>query len=247
MDKIEFKQELRIADLLRGNPKTREDLGNTLVDGKCLDRGLAREPGPVLLEDPVHPHRHLVLEELHVLCRVVVSRTHRVSFAVGPTACVDDMEDSIGLPEVVEELVPETLALVCIRYEPGDIDEIDGDKPDTIHAVAARMAKALAGTGGAHVRNAKVGVDGRERVVGDLCIRHGGRLKKGRLSAVWFTCKREGDHRISSKVRISGSGRTAVPAPREHSGNVLLESDKVFHGCLLKGTYGIYRKNLLLF
>ena len=155
----------------------------------------------------VHPHRHLNAKKLYVLCRVVVPDTYRVSFAVGPAARVDHVEDRVGLTEVVEELVPQALALVGIGNKPRDIDEVDGNERDTVNTVAAGEVKAMAGAGRAHIRDAEVGIDGRKWVVGDLCIRHGSRLEKGRLSAVWFTCKREGDHRISSLSRVPGINR----------------------------------------
>ncbi len=68
------------------------------------------------------PHRHLKNQEPDILFRVVIAYTHRVPLAVRAAACIDNMEYCICLPEVVKELVAQSLALVGIRYKPGDIN-----------------------------------------------------------------------------------------------------------------------------
>ena len=76
----------------------------------------------MLVKNPVHPHCHLVDEELDILFRVMVPYPHRVTFTIGTAAGIDHVEDRIRLPEIVEELVAQSLALVGIRHETGYID-----------------------------------------------------------------------------------------------------------------------------
>lgn len=67
----------------------------------------------------------------------MVAGTHGIPFAVGPAAGIDDMEDRIRLPEVIEKLVAEALALVGVGNKPGDIDQVHGNEPAAVNAVAA--------------------------------------------------------------------------------------------------------------
>ena len=128
MHEIELKFQFHVTYIIGRDAKAGERLGNTLLDRSALSLRLAADPGPVLVENTVDPHRHLEQEEGDIHVRIMVADTHGIPLAVRPAAGIDDMQDCIRLPEVVEELVAQPLAFVRIRHEPGNIDQIDGNK-----------------------------------------------------------------------------------------------------------------------
>jgi hypothetical protein len=87
---------------------------------------------------------------------------------------------------------------VGVRYEPGNIDEVDRNKAAAVNAVRTSDFQVGAGTRCPHIGNAKIRVNGGERVVGDLGIRHCGSLEKGRFPTVGFSRKGKGNHGSSS-------------------------------------------------
>jgi hypothetical protein len=104
------------------------------------------------------------------------------------------MQDCIRLPEMIEELVTESLALVGIRDKAGDIDQVHGYKPVSVNTMTAFKVKAMAWAFRSHVRDAEVGVNSRERIIGNFGICHSCCLEKGRFSTVWFACESKSDH-----------------------------------------------------
>ena len=50
----------------------------------------------------------------------------------GRAAGVDDVENRIGLPQVIEELVAETAPLVRIRHKAGNVNHVDRDEPVSV-------------------------------------------------------------------------------------------------------------------
>jgi hypothetical protein len=89
------------------------------------------------------------------------------------------MQDGIRLPQVIEELVPESSAFVGIRDKTGDIDQVYGHETVSIPALTADQAELMARAAGSDVGNPEVRIDGGKRVVRYLGVGHGGRLKKG--------------------------------------------------------------------
>ena len=81
-----------------------------------------------------------------------------------------------------------------LRHEARHVDQADGDEPDSVEAVLARDAHLPAGAGGPRVCDAVVGVDRRERIVGDLCLGQGRRPEECRFAAVGFSCNGQCDH-----------------------------------------------------
>jgi hypothetical protein len=100
------------------------------------------------------------------------------------------MEDRIGLPEMIEELVTEPLALVRIRDESRYIDHVHRDKTVPVNAFPAFDFEFFARALCAYITHPEIWVDGSKRVIGDLSIRQGRCLEKGRFSTVGFSCKR---------------------------------------------------------
>ena len=183
-----------VADVLERHPEAGKGIGDRGGEGEVPRLGLPLEFRPVARENAVHPHRELVLEELDVLYRVARSDTDRVPLGVRPAAGIDDLEDRVRLPEVVEELVPKPPPLVRLGHEARHVDQPDGDEPDPVEAVPARDVHLPAGAGGPDVCDAVVGVDRRERIVGDLYLGQGRRPEKRRFAAVGFSCNGQCDH-----------------------------------------------------
>jgi hypothetical protein len=98
------------------------------------------------------------------------------------------MDDCIGLPEIVEELVTKTPAFMGIRDKPRHIDDIHRNKTVTIMACTADEPELFTGACCPYVPDPEIGTDGGEWVICDLGMRKGRRFKKRGLAAVWFTC-----------------------------------------------------------
>ena len=135
--------------------------------------------GETVLDDLPHPALDLPPEEQDVLGGVVGADVHGVAFDVRGPADVHDVDQGVRLPEVVEELVSQTLALPCVGDKSRDVQELHGDHPGAVHAQGvvrgAGDTELPAGAGGADVGDALVGLDGCEWIVGDLHGCHGGR------------------------------------------------------------------------
>jgi hypothetical protein len=165
----------------------------------------------------------------------MVADTHRVPFTVRPPAGIDDMKDGISLPEVIEKLVSEPLSFMSVRDQPRYIDKIHGNESAASGAVRTFDFEIGTGTFRPDICNPEVRINGCERVIGDLSVRHRGSLEKGRFSAVGFSRKGKGDHGSPQVKEI------------ECHGKIRTESDKAFHPGLLKDTYGVFmEKDLLL-
>src|SRR3989442_8264210 len=114
----------------------------------------------------------LVLEELDVRKGVVRSGRHRIAFEVRPSGRVNHVDERAGLTKIVEEFVTEATALMRLRDQPGDIEQLDGDEPC---ALLARRVVRLASMADLPVRaglsdegHTTVRFDGREGIVRDL-------------------------------------------------------------------------------
>jgi len=102
----------------------------------------------------------------------VSTDANRVPFEVCPPAGIDHMNESICLPEIVEELVAQAPALVRVRDEPGDIKHLDRHEPGAVLAqrvvgVALRFEvdmRALA----SDIADTSVRLYRRERIGRDL-------------------------------------------------------------------------------
>src|SRR6266581_947326 len=132
----------------------------------------------------------LVLQEPHIVERVVGPDKDGVPFEVRPARRVDHMDEGARLSEVVQELVAEAPALVGFGHEPRDVEELDGNQA---RAVLARRVVRLARSSDfdvrarlAHVRDASIRVDRREGVVCDLHRRQRRRREERRLADVRF-------------------------------------------------------------
>jgi hypothetical protein len=104
------------------------------------------------------------------------------------------MDDGIGLPQVVEELVPEATPLVRIRYKSGDIDDIHRDEPDPVGAAGARHPEPFARACGPDISDPEIRVDSGEGVISDLGMRHCCGTEERGFSAIWFSCKGKCNH-----------------------------------------------------
>jgi hypothetical protein len=142
----------------------------------------------------MNPHRHLKDQEPDIFLRIMVTNTYRVPFAVCPATCIDDMKYGICLAKVIKELVAQSLALMGIGDQPGDIDQVYSNKPIAVNTVPAGKVEILARAFRSYMGYAKIRIDGRKRIVGNLDIGHGRCLEKCRLSAVGFSRKGQSDH-----------------------------------------------------
>ena len=137
-----------------------------------------RDPVPAalgLLEVGVD---ELGLDRLHVGDGVDAAvRMHDVRILVG----ADDVHDRVGLADVGEELVAESLALVGAGDESGDVVELDRVRDDLRRFDRVRDGvEPFVG----HRDDGDVRLDRRERVVGGLHRDARERAKQGRLAGV---------------------------------------------------------------
>lgn len=91
-----------------------------------------------------------------------------LALSVGGAADVDDVDEGVGVAQVVEELVAQTLALVGAGNEAGDVEQLDGDAAlavdagAVVGAAAIRDAVACAGTVDLEIAYRALRVDGGE-------------------------------------------------------------------------------------
>ena len=162
--------------------------------GERLNRCPGGRGGTSACRGSRRPHCHFVGKELHILCRVVVSCPLQ-----GCLRCqfrhLHRLRGEWRQParRLSRNWFPRPLPLCASGTSPATSIRSTATNRSRFNAVAAVTGfRPWEGQGRPHVSDAEIGVDSRIWVVGDLCIRHGGRLEKGPLSAVWFTCKREG-------------------------------------------------------
>ena len=104
----------------------------------------------------------------HVHDVVVVEAAHHV-------------RDRVGLADVREKLVAETLALRGAGHQAGDVDELDGRRQDLLGVRdIGQQREARIG----HGHHADVGIDGAERVVLGRDLRARERVEKRGLAHV---------------------------------------------------------------
>src|SRR2546426_591631 len=58
----------------------------------------------------------------------MISRRDWVPFEISASGRVDHVDECTSLSEIVEELVPQTAALMSLWNETGDIKQLDGDE-----------------------------------------------------------------------------------------------------------------------
>src|SRR6266571_482801 len=177
-------------DLHLREPKACEPRGHDLLWGRLLEIRAAGLLLPVARKNSGDPMGELVLEELQVRERVVSSGRHRTAFEVRPAGRVDHVHERTCLAEIVEELVAQTPALVRLRDETRDIEQLDGDETRAILARRilglASMAKLRVRASLPHEGHASVRLDCCERVVRDLDRRQRGRGEERGLADVRF-------------------------------------------------------------
>lgn len=105
------------------------------VDVGGFDGGVAAfDAAPFLHQVAEHPVDDLAAQPDDVVAGVVAPG----GFAVGVrgAAHVDDVDQGVGVAEVVEEFVPEAFALVCAGDEPCHVEQLDGHGADALLAGA---------------------------------------------------------------------------------------------------------------
>lgn len=90
--------------------------------GECC-RGFLRTDGnvpsnnltPSLVKVSIDPRMNFASEPLNISNRIVASRL--LAFSIGSTADINYMDKGIGVSQVIQELIAETLAFGCTRNE----------------------------------------------------------------------------------------------------------------------------------
>ena len=121
--------------------------------------GSAHRLGECLLHGPKIGQRQLGVDHLDIGGRIDLScDVDHVRVLVAS----DHVGDGIGLPDMGEKLVTQSLALGGPRHESGDIDEFDrgGHDPLGVSYVRKRLQAGIR-----HWHDADVGLDGAERIV----------------------------------------------------------------------------------
>ena len=85
---------------------------------------------------------------------------------IEPSTCIieatDDLQDSVGFPDIGQKLVAQTLALAGALHETGDIDEVDGGVDDFLGAGNfGQLVQPFIG----NRHHGLVRLDGAERIV----------------------------------------------------------------------------------
>jgi len=138
--------------------------------------------------DALYPLIDLPLKEDDVLHRIVASRPHGVALRVRGAAGVDDVDEGVGLPQVVQELVAQPFAQMGVGDEAGHVQELDRHQPDPVLAGGvpglAFDIEVQVRAPGTYEAHALVGLDGGERIVCDLGRGHRGRREECGLAHV---------------------------------------------------------------
>ena len=129
------------------HPKPGELLRHGLVQLRLLLVHGAREALPSLLDQPKVPQVQLFLQEADVIGRIIAQRRDRFPFLVDGAGGVNDVDQYVRLPQVVEELVAHALPLVRSRHQTSDVDHLHRDEarvlPAEPHARVALRAEVL--------------------------------------------------------------------------------------------------------
>ncbi|MPN28772.1 hypothetical protein SDC9_176217 [bioreactor metagenome] len=98
---------------------------------------------------------------------------------VGGPAHIYDIDQSIRLPQIIQELIPETLSLPGIRHQARHIQQFNRDHPGAVYASGvpgiAFDAQLFARAGGPYITDSPVRRYSGERIVRYLhrCHRRG--------------------------------------------------------------------------
>lgn len=137
------------------------------LGGRGLDgRVAAADRRPPLRQVAEGPGDDLGAQPGDVDGRVVAARL--LAVGVDGARGVDDVDEGVGVAQVVEELVAQAAALVRAGDQPGDIEELDGDGAPAADAcavvglAAVRDAEAGARAVDLDVADGPLGVDGGE-------------------------------------------------------------------------------------
>jgi hypothetical protein len=96
------------------------------------------------------PKVYFALEEGDIVQRVVRAALYGIATLIRGPRCVNDMNKDVCPPNVVKKLIAQSLSLVRIRNDSGNIDDGGRHKPHTLDALGvsgiAYNIKLTAGT-----------------------------------------------------------------------------------------------------
>lgn len=94
----------------------------------CLD-------APFFHEVALNPTNNLGAQPLNVDTGIITSCSF--AFCIGCSADIDDVNESIGMSQIVQEAVSETLALMRTRHQTSYVEQLDGYRAGSIitHAI----------------------------------------------------------------------------------------------------------------
>jgi hypothetical protein len=121
---------------------------------------------PLLHQVPPDPRDDLAAQPRDVDAGVVAARV--LALGVSRARHIHHVDQRVGVPQVVEELVAQPLALVCARHEPGHVEQLDGHAAPAVDACAVvgpasvGYAVARAGAVDLEVADGALRVDGCE-------------------------------------------------------------------------------------
>ncbi|PMB72390.1 hypothetical protein BM221_002493 [Beauveria bassiana] len=108
------------------------------LGGRGLDGDVAPAEGaPFLQQVAEDPGDHLAAQPGNVDRGVVAARF--LALGVDGTRRVDDVDQRVGMPQIIEELVSEALALVGARHQPSHVEQLNR------HRAPTRDARAVVG------------------------------------------------------------------------------------------------------
>jgi hypothetical protein len=87
---------------------------------------------PLLHQIPQYPPHNFATQPHNILARIVT--TGRLPFRICGPAHVNDMHKRIGMSQIVEELISQSTALVCSRYQSRNIQQLDRDRALAVFA-----------------------------------------------------------------------------------------------------------------
>ena len=176
---------------------------------------------PVAGEDARDPVGQFVLEEPQVFQRVMATGRDRVPLEIGTAGRIDHMDEGARLAKIVEELVPQSAALMSLGYEPRHVNHLDRDQTGSILAGrvfrVARAAEFEVGTPPADIGYAVVRLDRGEGIVRDVDWGERRRREERRLPHVWLADDpqlHQANKRGPSRCTLAAEGRAATYARR---------------------------------
>ncbi len=179
---VEFEpqQENNLFDFVLVGFERAHLLGEVDLDlrlGVVVLRFVFGDPG---FENSEIPHIKFGFEKVDIVARIVVLGWF--AFHIGCSRKVDDMDQHIGLVEVGQKLVAESISLVCARNQPGHVDEFGRYKTGTVATDANVRRTGFVELGGrtldANVRLADTGVDRGKRIGTLWHVVHRRRIEK---------------------------------------------------------------------